>query len=234
VSFSSSSAPGSSLCLRRLLALSLYVATGRFSFRVSAWGCSLLGAGFLPSHVAPLHCVWRSGSILPRSDHWSHYDPGGSGYNPQSIFAAGRGRAVRKRRFARGLITIPGPTTRCCLRRIPTRSLADRQRASALSAPAGLIGVLPDRSTARCFKDRAARRRTASRSCARPAYRGLRDPGLQSSRRRCHPVDPADRRHPAFVSYGGSASRQLRPSSPLLLLVSARARRDARRSVEPR
>ena len=98
---------GSSLMFFAAFLALLYVATGRFSFVVIGMAMFVVGAWFFASTVPHVHDrveIW----LDPYHDPHRQYDPGGSGYQIlQSIFAQADGGLFGKG-FAQGLITIPG------------------------------------------------------------------------------------------------------------------------------
>jgi cell division protein FtsW (lipid II flippase) len=99
---------GSSLMFFAAFLALLYVATGRFSFVVIGMAMFIVGAWFFAStvpHVGARVDVW----LNPYNDPTTgRYDPGGSGYQIlQSIFAQADGGLFGKG-FGQGLITIPG------------------------------------------------------------------------------------------------------------------------------
>jgi cell division protein FtsW (lipid II flippase) len=99
---------GSSLMFFAAFLALLYVATGRFSFVVIGMAMFIVGAWFFASHVPHVHdrvAIWLDPYHDPTT---GHYDPGGSGYQIlQSIFAQADGGLFGKG-FGQGLITIPG------------------------------------------------------------------------------------------------------------------------------
>jgi cell division protein FtsW (lipid II flippase) len=99
---------GSSLMFFAAFLALLYVATGRFSFVVIGMAMFVVGAWFFASHVPHVHDrvgVWLDPYHDPTT---GKYDPGGSGYQIlQSIFAQADGGLFGKG-FGQGLITIPG------------------------------------------------------------------------------------------------------------------------------
>jgi cell division protein FtsW (lipid II flippase) len=99
---------GSSLMFFAAFLALLYVATGRFSFVVIGMAMFVVGAWFFASHVPHVHdrvAIWLDPYHDPTT---GHYDPGGSGYQIlQSIFAQADGGLFGKG-FGQGLITIPG------------------------------------------------------------------------------------------------------------------------------
>jgi cell division protein FtsW (lipid II flippase) len=99
---------GSSLMFFAAFLALLYVATGRFSFVVIGMAMFVVGAWFFSSHVPHVHDrvdIWLDPYHDPDT---GKYDPGGSGYQIlQSIFAQADGGLFGKG-FGQGLITIPG------------------------------------------------------------------------------------------------------------------------------
>jgi cell division protein FtsW (lipid II flippase) len=99
---------GSSLMFFAAFLALLYVATGRFSFVVIGMAMFVVGAWFFASHVPHVHdrvAIWLDPYHDPTT---GHYNPGGSGYQIlQSIFAQADGGLFGKG-FGQGLITIPG------------------------------------------------------------------------------------------------------------------------------
>jgi cell division protein FtsW (lipid II flippase) len=99
---------GSSLMFFAAFLALLYVATGRFSFVVIGMAMFVVGAWFFAStvpHVGDRVDVWLNPYNDPAT---GKYDPGGSGYQIlQSIFAQADGGLFGKG-FGQGLITIPG------------------------------------------------------------------------------------------------------------------------------
>jgi cell division protein FtsW (lipid II flippase) len=99
---------GSSLMFFAAFLALLYVATGRFSFVVIGMAMFIVGAWFFASHVPHVHdrvAIWLDPYHDPTT---GRYDPGGSGYQIlQSIFAQADGGLFGKG-FGKGLITIPG------------------------------------------------------------------------------------------------------------------------------
>jgi cell division protein FtsW (lipid II flippase) len=99
---------GSSLMFFAAFLALLYVATGRFSFVVIGMAMFVVGAWFFAStvpHVGDRVDVWLNPYNDPAT---GRYDPGGSGYQIlQSIFAQADGGLFGKG-FGQGLITIPG------------------------------------------------------------------------------------------------------------------------------
>jgi cell division protein FtsW (lipid II flippase) len=99
---------GSSLMFFAAFLALLYVATGRFSFVVIGMAMFIVGAWFFAStvpHVGERVDVWLNPYNDPAT---GKYDPGGSGYQIlQSIFAQADGGLFGKG-FGQGLITIPG------------------------------------------------------------------------------------------------------------------------------
>ena len=99
---------GSSLMFFAAFLALLYVATGRFSFVVIGMALFVVGAWFFAStvpHVSDRVDVWLNPYVDPAT---GKYDPGGAGYQIlQSIFAQADGGLFGKG-FAQGLIVIPG------------------------------------------------------------------------------------------------------------------------------
>jgi cell division protein FtsW (lipid II flippase) len=99
---------GSSLMFFAAFLALLYVATGRFSFVVIGMALFVVGAWFFASHVQHVGDrvdIWLDPYHDPAT---GKYEPGGSGYQIlQSIFAQADGGLFGKG-FAQGLITIPG------------------------------------------------------------------------------------------------------------------------------
>jgi cell division protein FtsW (lipid II flippase) len=99
---------GSSLMFFAAFLALLYVATGRFSFVVIGMAMFVVGAWFFAStvpHVGDRVDIWLNPYVDPAT---GKYDPGGSGYQIlQSIFAQADGGLFGKG-FGQGLITIPG------------------------------------------------------------------------------------------------------------------------------
>jgi cell division protein FtsW (lipid II flippase) len=99
---------GSSLMFFAAFLALLYVATGRFSFVVIGMAMFVVGAWFFAStvpHVGDRVDVWLNPYVDPAT---GRYDPGGAGYQIlQSIFAQADGGLFGKG-FGQGLITIPG------------------------------------------------------------------------------------------------------------------------------
>jgi cell division protein FtsW (lipid II flippase) len=99
---------GSSLMFFAAFLALLYVATGRFSFVVIGMAMFVVGAWFFAStvpHVSDRVDIWLNPYVDPAT---GKYDPGGAGYQIlQSIFAQADGGLFGKG-FAQGLIKIPG------------------------------------------------------------------------------------------------------------------------------
>jgi cell division protein FtsW (lipid II flippase) len=99
---------GSSLMFFAAFLALLYVATGRFSFVVIGMAMFVVGAWFFATtvpHVSDRVDVWLNPYVDPAT---GRYDPGGAGYQIlQSIFAQADGGLFGKG-FAQGLIFIPG------------------------------------------------------------------------------------------------------------------------------
>jgi cell division protein FtsW (lipid II flippase) len=99
---------GSSLMFFAAFLALLYVATGRFSFVAIGMAMFVLGAWFFAATVPHVHdrvAIWLDPYHSPVT---GAYDPGGSGYQIlQSIFAQADGGLFGKG-FGQGLITIPG------------------------------------------------------------------------------------------------------------------------------
>jgi cell division protein FtsW (lipid II flippase) len=99
---------GSSLMFFAAFLALLYVATGRFSFVVIGMALFVLGAWFFASTVPHVHDrveIWLDPYHDPST---GAYDPGGSGYQIlQSIFAQADG-GLFGQGFGQALITIPG------------------------------------------------------------------------------------------------------------------------------
>jgi cell division protein FtsW (lipid II flippase) len=99
---------GSSLMFFAAFLALLYVATGRFSFVVIGMALFIVGAWFFASHVPHVHDrvdIWLDPYHSPIT---GKYDPGGDGYQIlQSIFAQADGGLFGKG-FGQALITIPG------------------------------------------------------------------------------------------------------------------------------
>ena len=194
---------GSSLMFFAAFLALLYVATGRFSFVVIGMAMFLVGAWFFAATVPHVHDrveVWLNPYAHPR----------GSGYQIlQSIFAQADGGLFGKG-FAQSLITIPGTKSGAAAGRADRHDLlADRRRARPLRRLRGDPHLPVDRGPR--LQDCPARRRRLLEAARHRPHRRLRDPGLRH-RRRSHPGDPADRRHPALHQLRRQLDRrQLRP-----------------------
>jgi cell division protein FtsW (lipid II flippase) len=223
---------GSSLMFFAAFLALLYVATGRFSFVVIGMAMFVVGAWFFASHVPHVHdrvAIWLDPYHDPTT---GHYDPGGSGYQIlQSIFAQADGGLFGKG-FGQGLITIPG-TKDALLPAAQTDTIY-----SLIVNELGLFGacgvvITYMLVTARGFKvallaDDGFSKLLATGLTAVFAIQAFVIIGGVTR------VIPLTGVTLPFVSYGGSSIVANFVLLALLLLISDRARREARGLEAPR
>ncbi len=223
---------GSSLMFFAAFLALLYVATGRFSFVVIGMAMFVVGAWFFASHVPHVHdrvAIWLDPYHDPTT---GHYDPGGSGYQIlQSIFAQADGGLFGKG-FGQGLITIPG-TKDALLPAAQTDTIY-----SLIVNELGLFGacgvvITYLLVTARGFKvallaDDGFSKLLATGLTAVFAIQAFVIIGGVTR------VIPLTGVTLPFVSYGGSSIVANFVLLALLLLISDRARREARGLEAPR
>jgi cell division protein FtsW (lipid II flippase) len=222
---------GSSLMFFAAFLALLYVATGRFSFVVIGMAMFVVGAWFFAStvpHVGDRVDVWLNPYNDPAT---GKYDPGGSGYQIlQSIFAQADGGLFGKG-FGQGLITIPG-TNDALLPAAQTDTIY-----ALIVNELGLFGACGVILTymmvaARGFKvallaDDGFSKLLATGLTAVFAIQAFVIIGGVTR------VIPLTGVTLPFVSYGGSSIVANFVLLALLLLISDRARREAREIGEP-
>jgi cell division protein FtsW (lipid II flippase) len=222
---------GSSLMFFAAFLALLYVATGRFSFVVIGMAMFVVGAWFFAStvpHVGDRVDVWLNPYNDPAT---GKYDPGGSGYQIlQSIFAQADGGLFGKG-FGQGLITIPG-TNDALLPAAQTDTIY-----ALIVNELGLFGACGVILTymmvaARGFKvallaDDGFSKLLATGLTAVFAIQAFVIIGGVTR------VIPLTGVTLPFVSYGGSSIVANFVLLALLLLISDRARREARQIEEP-
>jgi cell division protein FtsW (lipid II flippase) len=223
---------GSSLMFFAAFLALLYVATGRFSFVVIGMAMFVVGAWFFAStvpHVGDRVDIWLDPYHDPAT---GQYDPGGSGYQIlQSIFAQADGGLFGKG-FGQGMITIPG-TDDALLPAAQTDTIY-----SLIVNEVGLFGACGViltylLVTARGFKvallaDDGFSKLLATGLTAVFAIQAFVIIGGVTR------VIPLTGVTLPFVSYGGSSIVANFVLLALLLLISDRARREARGLEEPR
>jgi cell division protein FtsW (lipid II flippase) len=223
---------GSSLMFFAAFLALLYVATGRFSFVVIGMAMFVVGAWFFSSHVPHVHDrvdIWLDPYHDPDT---GKYDPGGSGYQIlQSIFAQADGGLFGKG-FGQGLITIPG-THDALLPAAQTDTIyALIVNELGLFGACGVI-LIYLLVAARGFKvallaDDGFSKLLATGLTAVFAIQAFVIIGGVTR------VIPLTGVTLPFISYGGSSIVANFVLLALLLLISDRARREAREIEEPR
>jgi cell division protein FtsW (lipid II flippase) len=222
---------GSSLMFFAAFLALLYVATGRFSFVVIGMAMFVVGAWFFAStvpHVGDRVDVWLNPYNDPAT---GKYDPGGSGYQIlQSIFAQADGGLFGKG-FGQGLITIPG-TNDALLPAAQTDTIY-----SLIVNELGLFGACGVILTymmvaARGFKVALLANDGFSKLLATglTAVFAIQAFVIIGGVTRVIPLTGVTL---PFVSYGGSSIVANFVLLALLLLISDRARREAREIEEP-
>ncbi len=217
---------GSSLMFFAAFLALLYVATGRFSFVVIGMALFIVGAWFFASHVTHVHDrvdIWLDPYHDPLT---GRYDPGGDGYQIlQSIFAQADGGLFGKG-FGQALITIPG-TNNALLPAAQTDTIYSLivNEVGLFGACALILAYLL--FTARGFKiallaDDGFSKLLATGLTAVFAIQAFVIIGGVTR------VIPLTGVTLPFVSYGGSSIVANFVLLALLLLISDRARREAR------